>query len=73
MADTRVMVNDGETAVIGGLIRSNESVTERGVPVLMDIPLVGMLFKSSSKTKQKRELLIFLTPKILGETTASTN
>ena len=73
MADTRVMVNDGETAVIGGLIRSNESITERGVPVLMDIPLVGMLFKSSSKTKQKRELLIFLTPKILGETTASTN
>jgi len=73
MADTRVMVNDGETAVIGGLIRSNESITERGVPVLMDIPLVGMLFKSSSKTKQKRELLIFLTPKILGETTASTD
>ena len=73
MADTRVMVNDGETAVIGGLIRSNESITERGVPVLMDIPLVGMLFKSSSKTKQKRELLIFLTPKIIGETTASTN
>jgi type IV pilus assembly protein PilQ len=72
MADTRVMVNDGETAVIGGLIRSNESDTYRGVPVLMDIPLLGNLFKSSTKVKQKRELLIFLTPKILGETTAST-
>ena len=71
MADTRVMVNDGETAVIGGLIRSNESDTYRGVPVLMDIPLFGNLFKSSTKVKQKRELLIFLTPKILGETTAS--
>jgi type IV pilus assembly protein PilQ len=71
MADTRVMVNDGETAVIGGLIRSNESDTYRGVPVLMDIPLLGNLFKSSTKVKQKRELLIFLTPKILGETTAS--
>jgi len=61
MADTRVMVNDGETAVIGGLIRSNES------PVLMDVPLLGNLFRSNSTTKQKRELLIFVTPKILGE------
>ena len=72
MADTRVMVDDGQTAVIGGLIRSNESVTERGVPVLMDIPLLGMLFKSNTTVKQKRELLIFLTPKIIGDTTAST-
>jgi len=71
MADTRVMVNDGETSVIGGLIRSNESETVRGVPVLMDIPLVGNFFRNTSKTHQKRELLIFLTPKILGETTAS--
>ena len=67
MADTRVMVNDGETAVIGGLIRSNESYTRRGVPVLMDVPLLGNLFRSNSTTKQKRELLIFVTPKILGE------
>ncbi|HYQ88187.1 MAG TPA: AMIN domain-containing protein [Candidatus Binatia bacterium] len=71
MADTRVMVNDGETAVIGGLIRSNESTTKRGIPVLMDVPLLGNLFRSNSTTKQKRELLIFVTPKILGEATAS--
>jgi type IV pilus assembly protein PilQ len=70
MADTRVMVNDGETAVIGGLIRSNESTTKRGVPILMDIPLIGALFRSSSTTTAKRELLIFVTPKILGEQTA---
>jgi type IV pilus assembly protein PilQ len=68
MADTRVMVNDGETAVIGGLIRSNESTTKRGIPVLMDVPLLGNLFRSNSTTHQKRELLIFVTPKILGET-----
>jgi len=67
MADTRVMVNDGETAVIGGLIRSNESTTKRGVPILMDVPLLGNLFRSVSTTHQKRELLIFVTPKILGE------
>jgi type IV pilus assembly protein PilQ len=71
MADTRVMVNDGETAVIGGLIRSNETETNRGVPILMDIPLLGNLFRSTSKTKAKRELLIFVTPKILGVETAA--
>jgi len=71
MADTRVMVNDGETAVIGGLIRSNETETTRGVPILMDIPLLGNLFRSTSKTKAKRELLIFVTPKILGVETAA--
>ncbi len=65
------MVNDGETAVIGGLIRSNENDNSHGVPVLMDIPLIGSLFRSTTKVRQKRELLIFLTPKILGETTAS--
>ena len=68
MADTRVMVNDGETAVIGGLIRSNESTTKRGVPILMDVPLLGNLFRSTSTTKQKRELLIFVTPNIIGYT-----
>ncbi len=73
MADTRVMVNDGETAVIGGLIRSNESDNNRGIPVLMDIPLIGHLFRTSTKVRQKRELLIFLTPKIIGDTTASNN
>ena len=67
MADTRVMVNDGETAVIGGLIRSNESNTKRGVPILMDVPFLGNLFRSNSNTHQKRELLIFVTPKILGD------
>jgi type IV pilus assembly protein PilQ len=71
MADTRVMVNDGETAVIGGLIRSNESSTKRGIPILMDIPLIGNLFRSSSTTNAKRELLIFVTPKILGDQTAA--
>jgi type IV pilus assembly protein PilQ len=72
MADTRVMVNDGETAVIGGLIRSNETSAKRGIPILMDIPLLGALFRSSSTTNAKRELLIFVTPKILNDETAST-
>ena len=64
-ADTRVMVDDGQTAVIGGLIRANESTVTRGVPWLMDIPLLGRLFSSVSTVRQNRELIIFVTPRIL--------
>jgi type IV pilus assembly protein PilQ len=64
-ASTRVIVADGETAVIGGLIRTNESSVETGVPFLKDIPLPGYLFKSSNVVKEERELLIFVTPRII--------
>jgi type IV pilus assembly protein PilQ len=67
-ADTRVMVDDGQTAVIGGLIRSNESTLTSGVPILSDIPILGNLFKSTSKVKQKRELLILVTPHLVTGT-----
>ncbi len=63
-ADTRVMVEDGQTAVIGGLIRTNENEIRRGTPLLKDIPLLGMLFRSNSTTRANRELLIFVTPRI---------
>lgn len=64
-ADTRVMVKNGETAVIGGLIRSNESYYKTGVPLLRDLPLLGSLFGSNSKANEQRELLIFVTPRIV--------
>jgi type II secretory pathway component GspD/PulD (secretin) len=64
-AATRVIVGNGETAVIGGLIRTNESSVETGVPWLKDIPLVGYLFKSENVVQEERELLIFVTPKII--------
>ncbi|HEX7879438.1 MAG TPA: type IV pilus secretin PilQ, partial [Candidatus Eisenbacteria bacterium] len=64
-ADTRVIVDDGETAVIGGLIRSNIGKVTRGVPVLKSIPIIGSLFRSTSDVKEKRELLIFITPTIV--------
>ncbi len=64
-AATRVMVNDNETAVIGGLIRTNDANREDGVPILKDVPLFGNLFKSSNKTKESRELLILVTPRIV--------
>jgi type IV pilus secretin PilQ/predicted competence protein len=64
-ADTRVLVDNGETAVIGGLIRENEATQIRGIPLLKDIPALGWLFRSESKVQQKRELLIFITPRIV--------
>jgi type II secretory pathway component HofQ len=64
-AETRVIVQDGETAVIGGLIRTNEGHNHRGIPLLKDIPLLGYLFRSTNKVREDRELLIFVTPKIL--------
>ena len=64
-ADTRVMVDDGQTAVIGGLIRTNTSTVRRGVPFLKDLPLLGALFRSDNTVKQNRELIIFVTPRLL--------
>ncbi|MBM3317001.1 MAG: type IV pilus secretin PilQ [Candidatus Eisenbacteria bacterium] len=64
-ADTRVLVRDGQTAVIAGLIRSGETSFERGIPLLKDLPLLGAIFKSSDKRVEKRELLIFITPRIV--------
>ncbi|MCX5801111.1 MAG: AMIN domain-containing protein [Candidatus Eisenbacteria bacterium] len=64
-ADTRVIVQDGETAVIGGLIRENTTKDKSGVPILQHIPLLGFLFRSSNDVKSKRELLIFITPRIV--------
>jgi type IV pilus assembly protein PilQ len=66
-ADTRVVVANGETAVIGGLISEVESTFKNGVPILKDIPVIGGLFRLTSDTKKKRELVIFVTPKIVGD------
>jgi type IV pilus assembly protein PilQ len=64
-ADTRVLVDDGQTAVIGGLIRTNEGKIMTGVPGLMHIPILGNLFRSTSTAKSQRELVIFVTPKLV--------
>lgn len=64
-ADTRVMVTNGETAVIGGLIRANRTSLKTGIPVLHRLPIIGGLFGSSSNNDTKRELVIFVTPRIV--------
>lgn len=66
-ADTRVLVDNGDTAVIGGLIRGVTTRFESGVPVLKDMPLIGRLFRSESTNDEQRELVVFLTPTIVDE------
>jgi len=64
-AQTQILVEDGGTAVIGGIFRINDSVSETGVPGLKRIPGLGWLFKSKSINRKNTELLIFITPRIL--------
>ena len=64
-ARTTVMVPDGGTTVIGGIYRTEDSITRERVPLFHKIPLLGNLFKSFARTKQNRELLIFITPRII--------
>jgi len=64
-ASTTVMIPDGGTTVIGGIYRTEDSITREKVPFFHKIPILGNLFKSFARTKQSRELLIFITPRIL--------
>ncbi|HRP35476.1 MAG TPA: type IV pilus secretin PilQ, partial [Gammaproteobacteria bacterium] len=64
---TQVLVNDGETVVLGGIYETERRDAEDKVPLLGDIPGLGRLFKRNSSVSNKRELLIFVTPKILRE------
>jgi len=64
---TSVIVNDGQTVVLGGILETERRETEKKVPYLGDVPVLGHLFKTTTKTSNKDELLIFVTPKILRE------
>ena len=64
---TQVRVNNGETLVLGGIFDGDENSTVSKVPLLGDIPGLGWMFKSTTKTNSKTELIIFLTPRILDE------
>jgi len=70
-AVTQVLVDNGETVVLGGVfVSTNQRGTDR-VPFFGDLPYVGWLFKREGRTEEKRELLIFVTPKILKESVAA--
>ncbi len=63
---TQVLVDNGETIVLGGIFQHRTTVNETKVPLLGDIPFMGWLFRNTSRENSKEELLIFVTPKILN-------
>ncbi len=64
---TQVLVNDGQTVVLGGILQTKSSDVINKVPWLGDIPVLGHLFKNTNRTNNKDELLIFVTPKIIRQ------
>ncbi|SMN14864.1 General secretion pathway protein D [uncultured Candidatus Thioglobus sp.] len=64
---TTVIVNNNQLLILGGLIDDSERDTGMSVPLLSDVPIFGDLFKQTNKTKEKRNLLIFLRPTILSD------
>ena len=67
-ANSELIVNNGETIALGGIYMQSEGASEAGVPFLSKIPLLGWLFKKTSKFDNRDELLIFITPTIVTET-----
>lgn len=68
---TQVLVENGGTVVIGGIFELTESENEAKVPLLGDIPGVGNLFKNKSRTSNKQEMLVFITPKMIADRAAA--
>ena len=66
-ATTQLLVNDGETAVIGGLTQTQIVKNKSGIPLLTDLPLLGWLFSQTDTREEKRDLLILITPHIIDE------
>ncbi|HEU4775663.1 MAG TPA: type IV pilus secretin PilQ [Telluria sp.] len=64
---TKVMIENGGTVVLGGIYQQSERTDLTGVPLLSKIPVLGYLFKTTSRQSQKTELLVFITPKIIAE------
>ncbi len=64
-AETEVVIGTGNTVVIGGLMKEKNIISDSGIPILKDIPLIGYIFKNKSISKLKTELLVFLTPVII--------
>jgi type IV pilus assembly protein PilQ len=64
---TQVLVNNGETAVLGGIFTQTTQNDVEKVPFFGDIPVLGSLFKHTNKSEEKQELMIFITPRILKE------
>lgn len=68
---TQILIENGGTVVIGGIFEMEETNQENKIPVLGDVPVVGNLFKNRTRESTKREMLIFITPKVISERTAA--
>ena len=68
---SRFLVEDEDTVVIGGLIQNRVVEVDRGVPVLMHIPIFGRFFRSDQDKQTRRELVVMITPRILSPTNAA--
>ena len=69
-ADTKLLVSDGETAVIGGLTETTVTKNRNSIPILGELPLIGNLFSQTNSQDEKQDLLILITPHVLHETDA---
>jgi type II secretory pathway component GspD/PulD (secretin) len=66
-AENQLLVNDGETAVIGGLTVTQVTNTRTGIPLLSGLPIIGKLFSYSNNTENRRDLIILVTPRIIDD------
>ncbi|MEO7085302.1 MAG: type II and III secretion system protein, partial [Gemmatimonadaceae bacterium] len=65
--DNVVLVADGETTVMAGLTQTTVSVSKSGLPILVDLPIIGRLFGVTNRSEQKRDLIILITPHIIDD------
>jgi type IV pilus assembly protein PilQ len=68
---TQVLVENGGTVVIGGIFDSSENDSEAKVPFLGDLPGIGNLFKTKTRSSRKSEVLVFITPKMIADRAAA--
>jgi type II secretory pathway component GspD/PulD (secretin) len=71
-SSSTLMVKNGETIVVGGLIKNKDELTIKKMPVLGDLPIIGAAFRHKDRTVEERELLVFLTPRVVGYDNAAT-
>jgi type IV pilus assembly protein PilQ len=65
-ANSHILIKEGQTVVLGGIYRDNVSSQNSGIPFLKDIPGLGWLFRDVNRADRREDLLVFLTPRIMG-------
>jgi general secretion pathway protein D len=69
IAQSTALIRSGETLALGGLIQDSDRNTVSGIPILKDLPIIGQLFRRNEKTKDRTEVVFFLTAKIVDDAT----